>query len=204
MIRSRGIHSICPEEVVYLGLGTNLGDRAGHLARALFALATHPEMDVTAVSRIYETEYVGPGSQDPYLNACVELKTRLAPQVLLAVLKGAEQRQGRALDGHMKPRPIDLDILLFGDRVLEAGKKETGLVLPHPLIRDRAFVLEPLAELASGVKFPDSGETISSACAKIRRKSGPWIKVRTDLDLSNALPDNNKEDWRAALAVHCR
>jgi len=187
-------------EVVYLGLGTNLGDRVRHLERALFALATHPEMEVTAVSRIYETEYVGPGSQDPYLNACVELRTRLAPRVLLAVLKGAEQRQGRLPEGHMQPRPIDLDILLYGDLVL-AG---SGLNLPHPQIRDRAFVLEPLAELAAQVKFPDSGETIASACAKIRRKSGPWIEVRTDLDLNNALPDNNKEGWSAALAVHSR
>ncbi len=187
-------------EVVYLGLGTNLGDRARHLAWALFALVTHPELEVTAVSRIYETEYVGPGSQDPYLNACVELKTRLSPRVLLAVLKGAEQRQGRQPGGHMQPRPIDLDILLYGDQVLAGA----DLKLPHPQIRDRAFVLEPLAELAAHVKFPDSGETIGSACAKIRRKSGPWIEVRPDLELGNALPDNNKEGWSAALAVHSR
>jgi len=185
-------------------MGTNLGDRAGHLARALFALATHPELDITGVSRIYETEYVGPGTQDPYLNACAALETRLAPRVLLAILKGTEQRQGRSPGGHMQPRPIDLDILLFGELVTGAPGRREGLVLPHPEIRERAFVLEPLAELAGEVKFPDSGETIRSACAKIRRKSGPWIRVRTDLDLCNALPDNNKEDWRAALAVHCR
>jgi len=187
-------------EVVYLGLGTNLGDRVGHLKSALFALATHPEIEVSAVSRVYETEYVGPGRQDPYLNACVELRTRLAPRVLLAVLKGTEQRQGRQPGGHMQPRPIDLDILMFGKRVM-IGK---GLTLPHGQMRERAFVLEPLTELAPHEKFPDSGETITSACAKIRRKSGPWIKARMDVDLGKALPDNNKEGWRAALAVHCR
>jgi 2-amino-4-hydroxy-6-hydroxymethyldihydropteridine diphosphokinase len=187
-------------KVVYLGLGTNLGDRIGHLRHALFALATHPEIQVTAVSRVYETEYVGPGRQDPYLNACVALKTTLPPRVLLAVLKGAEQRQGRPPQGHLQPRTIDLDILLYGHRVLI----EPGLTLPHGRMRDRAFVLEPLCELAGAEKFPDSGETITAACAKIRRKSGPWVKVREDLDLANSLPDNNKEGWRAALAVHSR
>lgn len=187
-------------EVVYLGLGTNLGDRFDHLKQALFALATHPEIEVTAVSRVYETEYVGPGRQDPYLNACVELETHLAPRVLLAVLKGTEQRQGRPSGGHMLPRTIDLDILLFGRRVMSGP----GLTVPHGQMRDRAFVLEPLNELAGAQKFPDSGETIASACAKIRRKSGPWTKIRMDLDLVNSLPDNNKEGWRAALAVHSR
>ncbi|MCK9995347.1 MAG: 2-amino-4-hydroxy-6-hydroxymethyldihydropteridine diphosphokinase [Candidatus Krumholzibacteria bacterium] len=187
-------------EVVYLGLGTNLGDRVDHLKQALFALATHPEIEVTAVSRVYETEYVGPGSQDPYLNACVQLRTRLKPRVLLAVLKGTEQRQGRQKDGHMQPRPIDLDILMYGQRVMIGP----GLTLPHRQMRDRAFVMEPLAELASHERFPDSGETIASACAKIRRKSGPWIKALVDVDLGNSLPDNNKEGWRAALAVHSR
>ncbi len=187
-------------EVVYLGLGTNLGDRIDHLKQALFALATHPEIDVSRVSRVYETEYVGPGRQDPYFNACVELKTHLAPRVLLAILKGTEQRQGRPPQGHMQPRTIDLDILLFGQRVIPGP----GLTVPHGQMRDRAFVMEPLNELAGSKKFPDSGETIASACAKIRRKSGPWIKVRIDLDLVNSLPDNNKEGWRAALAVHCR
>ncbi len=187
-------------EVVYLGLGTNLGDRVGHLQQALFALATHPEIKVTAVSRVYETEYVGPGSQDPYLNACVQLRTRLRPRILLAILKGTEQRQGRKAGGHMQPRPIDLDILMFGQHVMDGP----GLTLPHRQMRDRAFVLEPLTELAPHEKFPDSGETIASACAKIRRKSGPWIKVRMDVELGNSLPDNNKEGWRAALAVHSR
>ena len=187
-------------EKVFLGLGTNVGDRAAHLAEAVLALAAHPEIQVTGVSRVYETEYVGPGTQDPFLNACVAVSTRLRPGVLLAVLKGAEQRQGRQPGGHMRPRPIDLDILLFGDLVMSTA----GLTVPHREMRERAFVLEPLAELAPDEKFPDSGETFAAACAKIRRKSGPWIKARTDLSLGNPLPDNNKEGWRAALAVHSR
>lgn len=193
-------------ERVFIGLGTNMGDRLQHLRRALFALAVHPEIRVRAVSRVYETEYVGEGEQDPYYNACVEIATDLPPQILLAVLKGAEEREGRAPDGHLRPRPIDLDILLFGDRIL-AGPR---LRVPHKGMRDRAFVLVPLAEIAPLVRFPDSGETIAEACAKIRRKSGPWLRP---LGVPGLLPagtgaicerDSNKEDWRAALAVHCR
>ena len=196
----RTVNLAPPPKVVYMGVGTNLGDRVDHLEQALFALVTHPEIQVTAVSRVFESEYVGPGNQDPYLNACVELRTRLTPRVLLAVLKGTEQRQGRRPGGHMQPRPIDLDILMFGQRVMTGP----GLTLPHPQMRERAFVMEPLAELAPQKKFPDSGETFASVCAKIRRKSGPWLEPRMDLDLNNALPDNNKEGWRAALAVHSR
>lgn len=189
-----------PEVTAHLGLGSNVGDRLAHLRSALFALATHPQIAVTRVSRTYETEYVGPGRQDPYLNACVEVRTSLAPAVLLAVLKGAEVRQGRPPGGHMAPRNIDIDILLYGDTM---SRGET-LVLPHERMRDRAFVLEPLNEIAAEEIFPDSGETIAEACAKIRRKSGPWIRVCEEARLVEAGHDGNKEDWRAALAVHCR
>jgi 2-amino-4-hydroxy-6-hydroxymethyldihydropteridine diphosphokinase len=186
--------------VVYLGMGANRGDRLGYLKQALFALATHPEIEVTGISRVYETEYVGPGSQDPYYNACLEIRTHLRPAVLLAVLKGTEERLGRGPDGHMKPRIIDLDILLFG----ESEFSDSCLEIPHKQMRDRAFVLEPLAEIAPGKNFPVSGETIAEACAKIRRKSGPWVKALDEVRLLEIREDSNKEDWRAALAVHCR
>jgi 7,8-dihydro-6-hydroxymethylpterin-pyrophosphokinase len=124
----------------------------------------------------------------------------LAPRVLLTVLKGTEARQGRAAGGHLLPRTIDIDILLY-DKAL---RKSPELSLPHARMRERAFVLEPLCEIAPREKFPDSGETIAEACAKIRRKSGPWIRVREDAPLVEPRADGNKEDWRAALAVHCR
>jgi 2-amino-4-hydroxy-6-hydroxymethyldihydropteridine diphosphokinase len=131
-------------ESVSIGLGSNQGDRLDHLRRALFALLTHPEIRVHAVSPVYETEYVGPGRQADYLNACVEVKTRLAPKVLLSVLKGTEQRLGRAPGGHLRPRIIDLDILLYDQRVISTAV----LVVPHPLMHERWFVLRPLAEFA--------------------------------------------------------
>jgi 2-amino-4-hydroxy-6-hydroxymethyldihydropteridine diphosphokinase len=164
---------------VYLGLGTNMGDRVRYLRRALYALAVHPEIEVTAFSRIYETEFVGDGEQDPYLNACAAIRTALPPEVLLTVLKAVEAREGRRPGGKWQPRPIDLDILLYGGLV----RREAGLVLPHP---------------------PDLGETIGERCAKIRRKSGPWIRVYEQAELAPRPANAHKEDWRAALAVHCR
>lgn len=192
-----------PSVSVLLGLGSNLGDRLHHLRRAVFALATHPEITVERGSRIYQTEFVGTGTQDPYLNACLQVSTALNPGVLLAVLKGVEARHGRRPDGHLQPRPIDLDILFYGDQVLARA----DLTIPHPRIRERGFVLEPLAELAFSWKFPDSGETIAEACAKIRRKSGARIEPLDGLRLLPVEPGSAttpKEDWRAALAVHCR
>lgn len=159
-------------QLAFLGLGSNQGDRLAHLRGALFALACHPEIEVTAVSCVYETEYVGPGAQDPYLNACAAIRTSLAPPVLLAVLKGMEARHGRLRDGDLSPRPLDLDILVYGENVNGDGAP----ILPHPRLRERAFVLLPLREIAADLPLPDSGETVATVCARIRRQSGPWVR----------------------------
>jgi 2-amino-4-hydroxy-6-hydroxymethyldihydropteridine diphosphokinase len=188
------------DEAVYLGLGSNQGNRLSNLRRALFALATHPEIQVTAVSSLYETEYVGPGEQSPYLNACVEIDTTLAPEVLLAVLKATETRLGRLPEGHLQPRPIDLDILLFGRQV----QTTSYLTLPHPGLRQRAFVLEPLREIAANLVIPDSDETVTAACERIRGSGGPWVHLHQEETLLPAPTPREEEDWRAALAVHCR
>ena len=183
----------------FLGLGSNQGDRLDHLRRAVFALATHPEITVQEISGIYETQYVGEGQQDPYLNACVCVQTRLSPEVLLVVLKSAEQRHGRQPDSHMMPRPLDLDILLYGDEI----RNENLLTLPHPRLLERSFVLEPLSEIAPTKKIPNSGETVVSACAKIRQKSKTWLRKCSEMNLLPEKISASKEDWRAALAVHC-
>lgn len=157
---------------VFLGLGSNQGDRLAHLRDAVARLAAHARLSVTACSRIWETEHVGPDVQDPYLNACVAVATELPPLELLDLLKGIEADAGRQRDGHRRPRPIDLDILLYGDQVIQEGR----LTVPHPQWRERAFVLEPLAEIAGARTCPDSSETIGDVCAKIRRKDGPWVR----------------------------
>jgi 2-amino-4-hydroxy-6-hydroxymethyldihydropteridine diphosphokinase len=153
-----------------------VGDRLGALRRALAGLAGLPGVGVGAVSGVWETEHVAVGGecgrQAPYLNACVEIHTTLEPPALLDALKGLEAAAGRAGDGHGRPRPVDLDILLYGDTVLATAR----LRVPHPELRRRAFVLEPLAEIAADARCPDSGETIGEACAKIRRKGGPWVR----------------------------
>ena len=171
-------------ELVFLGLGSNQGDRLGELRRAVAALGALPTVEVTACSRVWETEHVGSDLQDPYLNACVAVRTGLAPLALLDALKALEAAAGRMPDGHRRPRPIDLDILLYGETVVSEGR----LQVPHPELRHRAFVLQPLAEVAGERVCPDSGETIAQACAKIRRKPGPWVRLHDGGDLREQVP----------------
>ena len=186
-------------ETVFLGIGGNIGDRIKNLRRAMLSLMQHPEIEITCFSRVWESEYVGLGEQESYLNACVQINTILTPMQLLIDLKKIEKQQGRLSNGHNLPRPVDLDILLFGEII----SADPNLTLPHPRCRDRAFVLEPLSEIAGQKKFPDSGETVASACAKIRRKRGPWVKEYQEEKLLPCAADATKEEWRAALAVHC-
>ncbi len=188
------------DETVYLGLGGNVGDRMHYLRQGLFALLAHPEIQVGSFSRIWESEYVGPGQQAPYYNLVCTVRTDLAPAALLAVCKGIEQRLGRAPGGHMQPRTLDLDILLYGDR----RGTDALLTLPHPRLAQRGFVLGPLAELASDLRLPDSGETAASAWARIRDVDGPWLRPLTDPVVSVDATAGSEEEWRAALAVHCR
>lgn len=176
----------------YVGLGSNVGDRLAALRRALAGMAELPGVAVGAVSDVWETEHVAVGGardrQDPYLNACVEIRTELEPLELLEALKGLEAAAGRAGDGHGRPRPIDLDILLYGDAVLAGAR----LRVPHPELRRRAFVLEPLAQIAADALCPDSGETIGEACAKIRRKGGPWARLYGGGTLRNPGPGSEQ------------
>jgi 2-amino-4-hydroxy-6-hydroxymethyldihydropteridine diphosphokinase len=186
-----------PPRTVYLGLGGNQGDRLAHLRGAAFALWAHPETEITGTSRLYETRYVGPGRQRPYLNACLELQTSLPPRVLLAVLKAIEARHGRRPDGHLRPRPLDLDLLLYGD----LGLSEPGLILPHPRLEERAFVLEPLHDLAPHLILPGTSATVAAACARMRAAAGPWVRVRPEGRRWWAAPAE-EEDELAAVAVH--
>ncbi len=138
----------------YVGLGSNVGDRASHLTEARTRL--RPLGDITATSGVYETEPWGvPGPQRNYLNQVVQMETRLTPRALLAALLGVEAAMGRTRAGQGAPRMIDLDLLLYGDLVLA----EPGLSLPHPRMHLRAFVLAPLAEIAPLVSVPGTGRT---------------------------------------------
>jgi 2-amino-4-hydroxy-6-hydroxymethyldihydropteridine diphosphokinase len=128
----------------FVGLGANLGDREGTIRAALAALDTEDAIEVVAVSTLRETEPVGVGPQPLFLNGAAELETTLTARELLDRLLETERRFGRVrVAGEHGPRTLDLDLLLYGDETID----EPGLTVPHPRLRERSFVLEPLAEL---------------------------------------------------------
>jgi 2-amino-4-hydroxy-6-hydroxymethyldihydropteridine diphosphokinase len=149
----------------YVALGSNLGDRRAFLEGALAALDESGGVRVLACSRFYETEPVGPPPQGPYLNAVARLETELAPAALLSLLLELEARAGRERGAvRNAPRTLDLDLLLHGRTCVE----EDGLELPHPRMHERAFVLEPLCEIAPDLVHPRLRETIRTLAARAR------------------------------------
>jgi 2-amino-4-hydroxy-6-hydroxymethyldihydropteridine diphosphokinase len=139
----------------YVALGANLGDRERTLREALEALGAEDGIEVVAVSTLRETEPVGVGEQPRFLNGAAELETTLTARDLLDRLLAVEQRFGRVrVAGGHGPRTLDLDLLLYGDELID----EPGLTVPHPRLHERGFVLEPLAELAPGLVVPGRGD----------------------------------------------
>jgi 2-amino-4-hydroxy-6-hydroxymethyldihydropteridine diphosphokinase len=136
-------------ERVFVGLGANLGDAPATLAAALQQLAVLPQTQLLAHSALYRSAPVDAQGPD-FINAVAELQTGLEPLALLAALQAIEQAHGRRRPYRHAPRTLDLDLLLYGQRVVEAP----GLTLPHPRLHRRAFVLQPLAELAPGLSHP--------------------------------------------------
>jgi 2-amino-4-hydroxy-6-hydroxymethyldihydropteridine diphosphokinase len=139
----------------YVGLGSNLGDRLGNLAAAVGFLSREPGFGLRRVSLAYESEPVGP-PQPRYLNAVAQIGTLLSPRATLQRLQAIEERMGRVRRERWGSREVDLDLLLYGTRLVE----ETGLRIPHPLLEDRAFVLVPLAEIAPLVVHPGRSLTM--------------------------------------------
>jgi 2-amino-4-hydroxy-6-hydroxymethyldihydropteridine diphosphokinase len=138
----------------YIGLGSNLGDREAFLRRALERLRAEPQIDVTAVSSVRETDPVGLVDQPRFLNAVARIETDLAPRDLLDRMLAAERALGRRRDGpRFGPRTIDLDLLVYGDEEIA----EPGLIVPHPRLAERRFVLEPLHELDPSLVVPGCG-----------------------------------------------
>ena len=139
-------------ERVFVGLGANLGDARAALAAALDALDSHPAIERVATSSLYRTAPVDATGPD-YLNAVVELRTTLEPLGLLKVLQAIEADRGRQRPFPNAPRKLDLDLLLFGQREFD----DPALTLPHPRLHQRAFVLEPLAQIAPDLMHPRLG-----------------------------------------------
>jgi 2-amino-4-hydroxy-6-hydroxymethyldihydropteridine pyrophosphokinase len=150
----------------YVGLGSNLGDRAAYLLLGLSALSRLPETRLLRLSPVYETDPVGP-PQPPYLNMVAELETALSPKGLLAEMLRVEKALGRERRERWGPRTLDLDLLLYGDLVLE----EAGLSVPHPRLHERAFVLVPLLDLLPEGRHPLLGQSFAELLASLDASS---------------------------------
>jgi 2-amino-4-hydroxy-6-hydroxymethyldihydropteridine diphosphokinase len=147
----------------YIGLGANLGEREATLRRALELLAATPGLDVVAVSSFRETDPVGFTEQPRFVNAAAVVETDLPARALLDRLLAVERLLGRTRDGpRYGPRTVDLDLLLYGDEVID----EPGLRVPHPRLHERLFVVEPLLELDPGLVVPGRGP-LSAVAAEL-------------------------------------
>jgi 2-amino-4-hydroxy-6-hydroxymethyldihydropteridine diphosphokinase len=138
----------------YVGLGANLGDREATLQRALELLAERSDVEVVAVSSFRETDPVGYLDQPQFVNAAAALETTLSARDLLGTLLAVERELGRTREGpRYGPRTIDLDLLVYGEERID----EPGLIVPHPRLHERMFVLEPLTEIAPELSIPGLG-----------------------------------------------
>ena len=160
--------------IAYIGLGTNMGDREAHLRDAVLELKAMPENEIVSLSSIYETDPVGYLDQGKFLNLVVCLHTELDAQSLLAACMEVEQKLGRKREIRWGPRTIDLDILLFNQENIVTK----NLIVPHPRILERAFVVIPLVEIDKDIILPNMEKPIREIMDDIPDKEGVRIWKR--------------------------
>ncbi len=165
----------------YLGLGSNLGERGDYLRQAVKLLGELPQLRLTGISSVYETDPVGVVDQPSFLNLVVRLDTEVGPHELLALCQAIEDKLGRVREERWGPRVIDIDILLYGDLRID----EADLVIPHPEMSVRAFVLVPLGELEPGVRGPE-GERI---VADLVNLDASGVRCYPQLDLRDTVEE---------------
>jgi 2-amino-4-hydroxy-6-hydroxymethyldihydropteridine diphosphokinase len=135
---------------VYLSLGSNVGDREEYIEQAVFLLGKTKGVEVSKRSSNYESQAEGGPNQPAFMNAAIEIKTRIPPHKLLEIIQETEEVLGREREVEWGPRPIDIDILFYGDEVIS----DDNLQIPHPLLHERIFVLKPLTEIAPHLMHP--------------------------------------------------
>ncbi|MBI3609482.1 MAG: 2-amino-4-hydroxy-6-hydroxymethyldihydropteridine diphosphokinase [Nitrospirae bacterium] len=161
--------------VGYIGIGSNMGDRQAYCEEAVRRIARFPKTAILAASSLYETAPLEIPDQDRFINAVVAVRTELSPHELLRACQEVEQFLGRKRSVRFGPRTIDLDVLFYGDRIIQ----EPGLTIPHPRMHERRFVLEPLAEIAPGLEHPVFHKTADQMLQVVRdrqdvRRLGPF------------------------------
>jgi 2-amino-4-hydroxy-6-hydroxymethyldihydropteridine diphosphokinase len=147
--------------LLYLSLGSNLGDRYGNLRLAIAKLQS--QLKITAISPVYSTEAWGVTDQPTFLNVCLAASTTLAPHEVLHLAKSIETEMGRQPTHRWGPRLIDIDILFYDKLVIE----DEGLIIPHPRLVERAFVLAPLADIIPDFRHPQTGETVQEMLDRV-------------------------------------
>lgn len=153
--------------IAYIALGANLGDREGNLRLAIEKLRQTPGVMVTKVSTMLENPAIGgPADSPPFLNAAAEVETTLPPAELLKRLLEIEKEIGRVRREKWGPRQIDLDLLLYGDQIIQSAE----MSIPHPLMPERLFVLQPLSEIAPNIVHPILRRTISELLAALKSR----------------------------------
>lgn len=148
---------------IFLGLGSNLGDRRNNLCYAINEIRKYRLIIIEKISSFYKASPSGQKNQPDFINAVIQIKTELTPEGLLFVVKSIEKKMGRIKFMKWGPRKIDIDIILYNDLVI----KEFGLTIPHPEAKNRLFVIKPLMELAPDLVFPGTDIGIAEIAEKL-------------------------------------